>query len=471
MQNSDPLVWYGIALIVVLALFIIVPYLRGKSDLLTCWNVLLLGFIMFTAVGALEIKYGDWFWPTLQWFQPTRQVVQWYMVSSTVFLATLLGVYYLVPFGKAMAGRRLQKWPPLSVPMHLFVLAFCCGIVLVSLVGKDINFVAQISVNLSHKAAVFACVFAFMMWYRDRINLAWLALFIAVFLVTAMFSMLVFSGRRLLLSIFLGPALSVYWLTARNWRPAKSFFAMAVVGVLILGVSVVYSTFRWYSKGAAGQERTTSTMIEQMRELSSREGLFSAILANKLHYFSQSAGQYALLTTHYANTGRIEKVPLNTLRFLIAYPIPRRIWASKPQTIGVTLPRDIEGLKTTNWGVGIAGHAAYEGGIIAAILYAILVVVGIRFMDEPMLRQPGNPFLVSMHAAALPHVVAFARGDFAVMAMETIECFVFAVLLGFVCRMIFGTEREPTRGRPRVSPVNYRYALPGQPIGPRRANR
>ncbi len=108
MENSGPLVWFGLTVMLVCGLFTVVPYLRGKTDLLTGWNVLLMGMGMWTGFGCLEVRYGLWSWENLQWFQPTWQEVQWYMVVTTVFLASLLACYYYNPIGKALAPAPAQ---------------------------------------------------------------------------------------------------------------------------------------------------------------------------------------------------------------------------------------------------------------------------------------------------------------------------------------------------------------------------
>lgn len=466
MDNSDPLVWYGIAAMIVSGLFIIIPYFRGKSDLLTAWCILLAGMAMYTGAGCAEVRYGDWPWPKLQWFQPTRHEVQWYMLTSATFIAALILCYYYNPFAKAIASRRLRKWPPLNGSVYFFVLAFCGAAAVLSFVMPRTTFIGLVTAQLSHKAVVFACVFSFMLWYQNRINVVWLMLFVGVFLAAAMFSMVVFSGRRLLLSVLLGPVLCVYWRQARYWKPRNCLAILTLATMLILSVSVVYSSFRWFSRGPTHQERTARSVLEQIRALATREDLFEGLLANKLHYFSQWSVHYSLLTKRYVDIGRVEPKPLNTLAFLASYPIPRYTWAGKPETIGITLVRDVVGDRSTNWGVGIPGHIAYEGGILALLLYALLIAFGIRLLDDPLRAQPTNPFLISMHAAALPHVIAIPRGDIGIMTIETVECFIFAALLGIACRLLFGTERSDSPGRIFASPVAYGYMRPGQPSGP-----
>src|SRR3990172_2682553 len=95
MQNSEPMVILGIAILVVSALNILVPYLRGKSDILTAWNILWFGLANFTGIGSLAVAYGNFHWPELQWFQPTKWDVQQYIIGSIAFYGTALITYYV----------------------------------------------------------------------------------------------------------------------------------------------------------------------------------------------------------------------------------------------------------------------------------------------------------------------------------------------------------------------------------------
>ncbi len=363
--------------------------------------------------------------------------------------------------------QRLHKWPPLNAATYFFVLTFCAGVTLASFIVPRTNFVGLVLFQLSHKAVIFASVFSFFLWYKDRINLAALALFIGVFVVAALFIMIESSGRRLLLSLFLGPVLCVYWIHARHWKTRNTIAVLSMAAAGILLVSFVYSSMRFFNRGPAKQQRTVSTVVAQLEGLRTRQGLFQTLLANKLNYFSQNNVHYALLTKRYVDTHQLEPVPLNTLRFVLAYPIPRRVWENKPETLGITVAHDMAHQTSTNWGLGPAGHAAYEGGILAMILYALLAAMGIRLMDDPLRQQPNNPFLISLHAAALPHVAGFARGDFGIMTNEIAECFVFAILLAWACRLLFGTEQSSARGKTIARSISYRYPISSPTIGQR----
>jgi hypothetical protein len=442
MANSDPLVPFGIAIVLIVGAFIAVPFLRRKSDLITGWNSLLLGLVLFTGLGSIEVKYvSNFAWQSLDWFQPMAKEVQWYMLATAAFIAMLLAAYYFNGPAKRFAQRRLQKWPEMNASVTFFVLGCCLTIILISFVAGRITFIGPASAKLGHKAAVFACVFSFMLWYRNRVNMAWLILFVSVLMIAMLYSMLVSPGRRLLLSIFLGPVLCAYWIHVRHWKPAKILFTMGVAACVLLAVSAAYSKFRWYSLTSV-EKRSVKGVIQQIRDLQTKGDVFSVFLRGRLAYFGQSSGQFGLLTQRYVGQGTLEPVPLNSLRFLASYPIPRKVWPDKPEVIGLTVVRDVAHIPGTNWGLGIAGQGAYEGGIPALMLYAVLLAFFVRIIDEPLRMQPDNPFLIAMHAAALPHIIGIARGDMGIMFAEAAECVLFAVLLGVVTRAIFGSQRR-----------------------------
>lgn len=443
MANSEPLVLFGIVLILVVGGFIAIPFFRGKTDLLTGWNTLLLGLILFTGLGSIEVHYvSELPWPQLQWFQPMASEVQWYMLATSAFIATLIAAYYLNTPAKRFAQKRLQKWPERNLPVTLFVLACCLGIITVSVIASRITFLGPAFFKLGHKSAVFACVFSFALWYRNRVNITWLLMFLGILATATLYAMLVSPGRRLLLSVFLGPILYVYWVQVRNWKPTRIVVTLAIAAFVMLTISAAYSKFRWYNLDVR-ERRSMKGVVSQLKELHTSGNLFSVLLKNRLDYFAQSNGHFALLTERYIAQRALTPAPLNTLRFLASYAIPRKVWRKKPEVIGLTITRDIAHIPGTNWGLGIAGQGAYEGGILALMLYAVLLAFAARFIDEPLRLQPGNPFLVAIHAGALPHVIAIPRGDMGIMIAEASECVLFAVLLGFACRSIFGSQRLP----------------------------
>ncbi len=281
-------------------------------------------------------------------------------------------------------------------------------------------------------------------------------MFISVLLATCLLAMVYSSGRRYLLSVCVGPVLLVYYAHARHWRPSKGLVVAIVAAIALFVINLMYSSIR-HLGAADPSDRSAHTMILQIKKLGEKHW-FEHFAENRLNSISQQVVHYALLTDRYVATGQLKPHPLNTLLMIASYPIPRRIWPDKPQVLGVSIVQDaVNSRVETNWGCGISGQLVYEGGLIVAPLYAYLIVFLIRLFDDPLQRQPTNPFLVAMLASAAPHLIGWARGDLAIMTLNCIECFFFVFALGFIARILFGTVRSrglatmlPMRSVPRV---------------------
>jgi hypothetical protein len=439
MQNSEPLAPLGLAIIAVTALLIIVPYLRRKSDAMTAWNLFLLGGAMFMGVACLGVVYGEFRWEQLQWFQPTPEDVRFYVFGSLVFYAALLITYYKLPLPRKIAARFWNKWPPANIPLLVFILSFCCGTCLLVLFVRQVPVVGSVVMNVSHKSAVFAVVFSFCYWYRDKKQVHLLLLFIAVFVFCSLFSMVVYSGRRLLLGIAISPLVCMYWMTWRYRSSKSNLIRLGLVTGFTVIVAGFYSTFRHYRSTTDPTSRSFSTMIEGMK-LTSPDRIFSQLTSDGFRYFGDYCAHYSLLTIQLVDTGRAEVEPLRTLRSIVAYPIPRVLWPDKPRSYGEIIVHDVLQLDAqTNWGLGIVGFGAQEGGLPTIALYGFLIVFVLRLFDDPLARQPDNMFLLAMLCSAAPNVAGWIRGECANMTIDLLELFVFTWALALVSRFMFGT--------------------------------
>jgi hypothetical protein len=466
MANCEPLFWYGTIVIAVCAWLVIVPYWRGKAELISAWNFMLGGIAIFIGVGSFEAATSPMRFPGLQWFEPTEKEVRAWMISTTVFLVAIFAAHYYDPFSKALAKRTFNKWPPATTGVLFFSMAFC----FVLAIAAHVNFllrvpvVGSVLVNVSHKAMIFCALFAFMLWYLNRRNLMWLGVFVGVLIAMAFLAVLAGGGRRMLLSVLVGPVLVFYFYQARYWRPTKS---LAVIGVAVIGifvVSLMYSTIRHFDRRGdqKGQtrDRSAGKAIEAIKNLSAT-AWYKHFAEDMLWSLSQHVVHYGMLTDRFVSTGQLAPVPMNTFKFFIVYPIPRAYYPNKPESLGRTITHKVLGRQTT-WGTGVAGHAAYEGGLIIAALMGYFAAFGLRFFDDPLARQPTNPFLIGMLAAAGVQIVAWPRGDIAVMTFEIAECLLFVMALSFLFRFIFGTDKSRMVSRPALPPARVIYQAPAR---------
>ena len=186
----------------------------------------------------------------------------------------------------------------------------------------------------------------------------------------------------------------------------------------------------------------------------------------------QSTAENSLLVAYIFHEARgqfpeIELHPLHTLYVLVTLPIPRVFWDDKPVTLGVSLPYDAGILNQftgrTNWGPGIAAHAIHDGGVPVAILYAVIIATCLRFIDELLVRHPGNPFLLGYLSSASVQITGLVRGDLSAMAPFAILSFCFMLLILWATRMVIGVETAPGQALrvPGDEMGNYRGFPPG----------
>ncbi len=465
MQNCESLLWYGWLVLFGTGWLVIVPYLRGRAELLSAWNMLLVGIAIFIGVGSLEAALLPMRFHGLDWFEPTRSEVARFVIYSTAFLLSLFAIYSYDPSSKAIASRCFNKWPPLTTNVILFILMFCLLLAIAPLLPtvSSIPLVGPVLVNVSHKSFVFACTFSFLLWYRQRTNLLWLGMFVIVFLVMCLLAIQSGGGRRLLLTVFFAPVLSLYYFQVRYWKPVKCLAAVGLAALVILVVGIVYATFRHFDRKGEGQQRSAGAIVEQVKNVDvvSAVQLFTS---NVLFNLAQQNVHYGMLIDQLVQDDKLPLKPLNTLAFLATYPIPRYFWAGKPLTLGRIVGTDVVPMFARNegirWGCGIAGQAAYEGGLVVVVLYAYLAALCVRLFDDPLLRQPTNPFLIGMMASASAHIVAWPRGDLGIMSIEIIECFFFVIALGLGTRFLFGVDRSQSTRPILANHQHYLSQLP-----------
>jgi len=444
MDNCEILIWFGWAVLLLTGATVVVPYWRGKAELVSAWNFLLLGVAIFAGIGSFEAAINPLRFPGVEWFNPTKAEVNWFMAAWSVFLAALYAAYYWDPVSRWLARRCLVKWPPITLPVIFYVMIVCMALSLTIFSSTLLNmpFLGRVFVNVSHKAFIFGCLFSFVLWYRNPRNLLWFSVFVVVFLIMCLLAMYASAGRRLLLSVFMVPLCVIYYYHARHWRPTWSMAAIVLGLLALFVVNLMYHSIRRFHQGREQTERSVANIINQVKNIGERRW-FEYFANEKLFNLSQQTAHYGMLTDRLVRNRNIEPRFLNTFVFMIAYPIPRAIWPEKPQSLGITIVKDsgVVRVTTTNWGCGVTGHAAYEGGLLAAILYAYMAAFGVRFLDDLLRSQPTNPFLIGILAAGAMHILAWPRGDMLNMTVETAEAFFFAAALGIGGRFLFGTQR------------------------------
>jgi hypothetical protein len=439
---ADFLNFSGWALIAVLVPLIVVPYWRGKSDLFTAWNFVLVGCVIFMGVACLEAadppelvfeRYTSFNFPDNYYSA---------MLARTVFfLVCMLAFYYVLPLGKKFASRRFLRTSPWSPTVFAYVMIVCALTAGMSLAVQIVNigFIKETFMNLGHKGATFAVAMGFYAWYRNRTSPFALVLFTAILAAAMLYAMRVSHGRRLLLCVAFAPIAVMYWTTWRYRRPTRVLLFGSLAVAAVIAVGVWYQEFRFFDRGRDAAERNFANTMQAMQKVT-LEGMVNQLESWKPR-LAQGTFRYAAMTKKLVDTGQMQVRPFNTIQFILSYPIPRRYWPDKPTPLGVYIVRDVLKFpQHTNWGLGVAGQAYYEGDWPALVLYAAMIVLLVRMLDEPLKREPNNPFFIATSASASLFLITWIRGDLGVHTNEVIECLLFLWLLKAVCALASGAR-------------------------------
>lgn len=427
-QSLIPFSWMFIGIVLLL---IIIPYLRGRSDLLTAWNFFLLGSINFVGVAGLKAGYSSEEFRILKY---TRQDYVYFMLGVVVFYVTLTLTYSQFKFPRRVAGRFLRKWPPSSISVLYFMLPFALLFAVASAFPPRIVGVAQIAVQVGNKAIVFAIVLAFVAWYRQWANPVLFITLLAVVLFTLVLAIKSGGGRRTFLGVIISIPICLYWLNLRYKKPLVTLAYTAAFSLLVFLLVGAYSHVRHFDRRGDFQERSVANSFRALKNIPSK--LFEVDVDPLM---GQNAAQTSLAAIH-LYTHDMDPAPFHTLVYVLVSPIPRQLWRDKPLGLGYTLPKDchVRGTRAT-WGPGIVGHGFHEGGLHMLVFYGIICATALRFWDELLTRQRGNPYILAAFSAMSGHIVGWPRGDIGTFTLQIIACFMACVALMWTGRIIFGT--------------------------------
>lgn len=444
-MDDRQLLYFSIAFGLWAMASILIPYFRRQHDLLTARNFFLVGAMLY--VGFSGVKAAT----EAHFYDYPQRVLTRYMAYIVLFFFVFSLAYKKIRWPSRVGSRRFLNWPMetgLGVwfPMLLTMAAMTLQMGMVQVPGLR---VAVTRIGLI--APAFCLVFALTIWRQSKLSP------MGVFLVAFSFfcgGYLAFAsggGRRFLYAVVVAIPVCAYWWKLRYRKPIVTLAIFAAFLVLAPIGDSAYRAARWYGHFGASRnlEVGASTRWQMFKDALFRrdESMSQATLQ-----IGQTTAENMLLITYIFNEGsalfpEFHVKPLHSLYVMMCEPIPRVFWADKPFALGLTLPFDSKVLGKqvrTNWGPGIIGHTIHDGGVITTILYAVLLAMMLRFIDELLVRHPSNPFLLGFLSSASVNIAGIIRGDLATMVPLVLLAFVFMLLLAWATRMVVGTERTLT---------------------------
>jgi hypothetical protein len=444
MKPSTEMMLFGYTMVAVFMAAILVPYLARRRDLITPTTFFLGGAIFFVGISSVDASYNVRDKTFIDNFY--RDDYRNYMLYAVIFFAAF-AVFFLLfrRVASALAAKVLVRWPPATTQVMWFMIIVATLFSLGVLVRVPIPGVAQLFFQISAKAMVMAIVLVFFAWFFDRQNPIWLTFMVCYLPYALMLSVIVGSGRRTFMTVLLAVPITYYWLSLRYQSPLKVLVMTAVAGAGVFVLVGAYSTLR-HRDQVTGQVRDLGFSIETLSMMPER---FDDI--PWLSLMGQRAVEFSMLTRKVYMNGEKQSF-LHSLKVIACNPIPRAFWPDKPKGLGYLVPKDAKARTRATWGVGIVGHAHYEGGVVALLIYAALAAFCLRFLDQVVVNNATNPFVLGIFTSVSAHIFGWLRGDIATFTIQIFAGILAGLVIAFTARFLFGTARPAVAARASMAP-------------------
>ncbi len=399
---------------------------KGRFDLVCLRNIYLAGFIIFQLISASLTFLTENYMPYP--LSDPNTVGLYYCVLSTAYLTI-----FLLAYSHPLKVNRLVRFLPRTagVPTggKLLSLAILATVTAIALkYGVRVPLIGILATYVGNAMGAAAAVVIGWYWAPRFLNPAVAIPSLVLLLANAAVAVQGSSSRRDIIAVFAGFIWGVYFSKVRFLRPSKYLPTLAVVSAIGIVVVASFTSVR----GSGAKDRARSP-IEHLQAMLTGTDLVNGLL-------DLGAGQQAAGISMWIIDRHPETYPFRgpaSLKYVYELPIPRSMWAEKPNPLSIEIPRMARirgvGYGEFNVGPGVVGQSYSDFGAPAVILYAILFGLLIRFADDLVWRSPRDVFVISAVGSGLGQVLAMPRGD--------ISLFTFVFLVGFMgtyaCMLIF----------------------------------
>ena len=255
------IVKYALILIAFInAAIVVVPYMLGKAELMTCRNFFLFGFTIYQVTsGVITIANPASYAPEITVSDQNAiagQYLLWIIIFEIVFLAC-----YRWGFG----AKRLARFTPLvkGTPREpvLWIFAFALlGLALILRFTVLIPYVSVWTTHIGLSTAAVAAGLGAWIWVRRPLNPAAAALMFGVLIAALIINLAGFYGRRPIVAITGCLAWGTYYSRWRGLQPARVVLYAGVFGLIPVVLVAKYTAVRGQFQGteAGGVARLTA---------------------------------------------------------------------------------------------------------------------------------------------------------------------------------------------------------------------
>jgi hypothetical protein len=429
---------FGWSFVIFALALVVLPYILGKGDLITSWNLFMIGSANFLGISTAQVGARGY----ALYSQYTAADSVRFVAGAIVLFGVACPTYYFYKLPRRYAATHFNRWANQDGG-NLIVLAFIAlGLSLMNFFYFALPGIAPLMGFIGIHASLFALVFAATSWSRRPWSIPMFFLTVVTWITAAAITVNEF-GRQDFLSVIFATFICFYWVWLRfKAKKIVMLWVAAGAALALIGVTGM-SAYRFQSRDPSSNIFSSGlNAIEQMPEAFSSDNAQSLLGAG---ITDASLGAVDIYTTE----GQPTK-PFFTIWWVVTSPIPRVFWDDKPRSLGDTLPFDIGYAQNVhsfiNFGPGIVAHGFQEGGIHMLIFYGFLIGALFRLFDEVLARHSNNAIMLGMFCSGSGTLVAFYRGDLGLYVVLLSASVIIAVVFNFIGRSLFGTTYSGMEG-------------------------
>lgn len=418
-----------VGLSILIAIYVLAGYLRGRAELVSLRNVALAGFILFQSLSAAIWLMRDAYFQKYPLLSPGDTAMTFFF-ASTLFVGLALFVYSRGWIARPLAS--LVPKPgivPTDTAMWatIVVLTVSAAVLRFAVFIPYINILGEI---MGTAVAGAAAGFAGWLIGRNLTNVLVLGAAFVVIVTNLGIGMTGEYGRRSIVTIGLGVIIGLYYAKLRYLSPARTLTLLTAAAVPVLLFTAAYTSIR-------GGDVRRGNFFQFVRAMASG----GSIKGGLADFDGQGTGGVSLwLIEFFGPEGAREPTPFRAFRYFIVYPVPRAFFEEKPLPLSIEIPvlANATGVAvgSITIGPGIIGHTFADGGWHIVVFYAVLGGVLLRIGDEVIRRSPHAPFVVLPAGSMLGQVFSIPRGESSSMlflaVFGTVTCYIYVAGIGRV---------------------------------------
>jgi len=430
-------------LVIVITYGVFLNNLRtGRYELLSWRNIFLMGFAQFYGFGTY-LTFSHGFGSDVYVAGSEGQLKLF--VAIPLFLTTLIISLRVGGrwrgFGKMIPKLQLPITDAGILAASVAVIAAALAMSVLPMGSYIALVIVQFKVGLAGTAAALATYYLI----ARRFNpIAW-GLFIAVMGAAGLVAMVGEVGRRGLLGVMMAVAWMWWYYSLKHNKFGSKVLKLGAIGAGIFTLVLFYASFRGEASGGDGGF-SLSTRLQQVQRFARNPFVQRGSLLNMIGSDAPSDTMYIM--ERYPQSYPYEY--LHGARFFLTNPIPRSIWADKPEGLGKMVQNQVG--TAANLGVGFLGHGWAEGGFLGIMSYGVFFGLLIGAMDRLIRERSWNPYFVAAIGANLGNVFGLPRGETSLFLLNVVAGFVGTTGVLVAIRMVLGPFMAT--GRPLLTAGN-----------------